>query len=416
MATVPSQLKNLKVEVHRREETSEKSLVITWEAETPAAVKGFVEYFDPESAMVESDETVPFSREPHRTTAQVDFENERGHFATGACTAKVTLHAAAASLNEAVSMQVTWDDELSKTQAKEDLEKHLVSLQTQLSDMRSNGAGIKILVVGPQHHGKSSLVNHFCKCLSNKLSANDRVNTAPAGRSENTLEVTRISVEGFEQLVLIDTPAIPSMSTMNRNEFAALVDGATQNGTRRPDLLQAETLNPADAAIIVMSLLHWRDEQEEMEAYLQGMTDELKHAWKGKVTFPYVVALTHRDEFLQACQAPKPHRELEAAIQGVQKAANTNHVFALTNYKRGCAASRRVNEATFQLLSQLITFVDKEPESSCSTAYAAASKSTRQWAKTLPKRRRAHVGGFFLAALAFVAYGLFPRSFAAVGP
>ena len=55
---------------------------------------------------------------------------------------------------------------------------------------------------------------------------------------------------------------------------------------------------------------------------------------------------------------------LQKAVAGIKKFALTDHVYAITNYKRGSLASAAVNEETFDLLAQLITKAAK-PSAKC---------------------------------------------------
>lgn len=75
----------------------------------------------------------------------------------------------------------------------------------------------------------------------------------------------------------------------------------------------------------------------------------------GEVAFPYVVACTCCDVFLRDCQNEDPAKELQKAMDGIKKAALTEHVYPITCYKKEAVGSARNNRATFDLLSQLLT-------------------------------------------------------------
>ena len=201
----------------------------------------------------------------------------------------------------------------------------------------------------------SSFINHVYRCCRQDLKVQNQLETAPAGAAENTQDIKMVPV--LAGLCLIDTPAIPNMSEHMEEAFGALLAGKIPEGVRRKDFNKSKCCysKPPHAAILVVSLLHWRDQQEEMALYLGAMSRKLKTASDGRVAFPFVIAATHRDEFLRCCEFnKKPHEELEAVLNSMRKAANTNEVFAVTNYKKGGLASMEVNEQTFALLSQVI--------------------------------------------------------------
>lgn len=70
----------------------------------------------------------------------------------------------------------------------------------------------------------------------------------------------------------------------------------------------------------------------------------------GGMAFPYVVACTHRDVYLMECQKEDLAKKLQKAVDGIEKAALTNHVYHITCYKRKMWEVL----ATTEKLSQLV--------------------------------------------------------------
>ncbi|CAE7905962.1 unnamed protein product, partial [Symbiodinium microadriaticum] len=348
MAVQPQQ--QVKVELR-----DDRSLVVSWSHTEPnAAVK--LEYYDPSGPMIEPDET---ERKPCNGSAM---HLEARAASQRACTVKVFSEVDGTVV---ARTQTTWDDEFPAAEDQcvdlclEDLQKRGEKLSEQIQvDKKASGL-IRILVLGQQHHGKSSFINHVFRVLKKDLKANDQMNTAVAGPAENTREIQKCDVA---ELSFLDTPAIPNMSSESVEAIRALLAGYIPEGIRRKDCANSKSSfsAPPDAAILVMSLCHWRDQPEEMQSYMVSIAKELKEASDGRVTFPYVVAATHRDEFLRTCAAEKPHEELKAVLTDMKKAANTDYVFALASYKQDSRGSSAINEQTFKLLSQLVTLAARQ--------------------------------------------------------
>ena len=350
MAVQPQQ--QVKVELR-----DDRSLVVSWSHTEPnAAVK--LEYYDPSGPMIEPDET---ERKPCNGSAMHLEARATSH---RACTVKVVSEVDG---TEVARTQTTWDDEFPAAEDQcvdlclEDLQKRCEKLSEQIRrEVGEKASGLtRILVLGQQHHGKSSFINHLFRVLKKDLKANDQMNTARGGPAENTREIQKCDVA---ELSFLDTPAIPNMSSESVEAIRALLAGYIPEGKRRKDCANSKSSfsAPPDAAILVMSLCHWRDQPEEMQSYMVSMAKELKEASEGQVTFPYVVAATHRDEFLRSCAAQKPHEELKAALTDMKKAANTDYVFALSSYKQDSKGSAAINEQTFKLLSQLVTLAARQ--------------------------------------------------------
>jgi hypothetical protein len=93
--------------------------------------------------------------------------------------------------------------------------------------------------------------------------------------------------------------------------------------------------------------------------------------------------VTFLDEFLRDCQKEDPRDELESALEGIKRFAKTDHVYAITNYKRNSLGSLRTNEATFDLLSQLLEKAMREntatPVQEWASAASTALTATPKW-------------------------------------
>ena len=338
------------------------SLVVEWKHEHPKGVVFHikVEYFDPSTPMIEPEETKTFDSSALVVHVLARLEPARSE----ACTVKVSVEAVGQDSpdvrSKAVTVQTTWDDQRTNEECQNDLQKRGEALAVQLNGFRrARWSDLHVLIAGAQHHGKSSFVNHVNRCLQGNLAVNDEMESAPAGSMENTQEILNMQWDG---LCLMDTPAIPNMNDEMSEAFRSLLAGAISQGTRRRDFAKSRWAlkKPPHAAILVMSLCHWRDQQDEMQSYLTAMARELKNASNKQVTFPFVVAATHRDEFLADSAALKPHEELTEVLNSMKKAANSEHVFAVTNYKKASVGSLTVNEQTFSLLSQLVTLAFRQ--------------------------------------------------------
>ena len=259
-------------------------------------------------------------------------------------------------------MPISWDDELSKEDAENDLKKQLEDLnQQELQSFRCAKGTPRFLVLGMQHHGKSSFVNHLYRCLTCDLTSNDQMVVASAGAEEKTVATKVLQVPST--VCLIDTPAFANMNDVSAKMLQTLLSSGITDGARRQDLGQDARIwfsKPPHGAIVVVSLIHWRDQTDEMQKYLSKMADSFKKASGGTVAFPYVVACTHCDVFLKECQEQKPAKALQKAMDGIGEAALTKHVYPITNYNQDSVASARNNKATFSLVSQLLALAKHE--------------------------------------------------------
>eukprot|EP00438_Fugacium_kawagutii_P013201 Skav224755 [mRNA] locus=scaffold4210:25644:28742:- [translate_table: standard] len=263
-------------------------------------------------------------------------------------------------LSEKVMKRITWDDELSMDVTKSNLKDLVDGMEKrELKSFLEAKQKPTFLIVGGQHHGKSSFANHLHRCSQCDLSLPDPLDVAPAGQAEKTVDTKQLPVRfNGSNVSFIDTPAFSNMSEEAAGKLSTLCSTGIQDGRRRDELPQDERSwfwNPPHGAIVVMSLCHWRDQTDEMQSYLAKMAEAFKNASGGKVAFPYVVACTHRDVFLRDCQKTDPAFEVKKAVEAIQKAALTEHVYSVNSYKKDGLGSARNNKATFDLLSQLLT-------------------------------------------------------------
>lgn len=267
--------------------------------------------------------------------------------------------------SDAILKQIAFDDELAVEVSKSDLQNRVGSLEK--NDLQ-NFWNVKkqeatILLLGGQHHGKSSFANHLYRFLTKDLAVNDQMAVAPAGKAEKTVATKDLKVPvGSRRFVFIDTPAFANMNNQTIEKLKVLLSKGIKDGTRRDSLPSESSLfrKPPHGAIVVMSLCHWRDQTSEMQSYLQKMAETFQNASHGQVDFPYVVACTHRDVFLEDCQKHDPAEELENVVQQIRTAAQTQHVHTISNYQKGGAGSVRNNKATADLLSELLTLAEHE--------------------------------------------------------
>lgn len=297
----------------------------------------------------------------HAFAVEHPFATSSNHEKLQALTVKVCVNAVLLGIDGPKACRLlTRDSELISDGAiLADLGRNHELLRSAVNDFiltRPTSTELWFQVVGPQHHGKSSLVNHFVRCLKKTVDIADEMEAAPPSSAETTLETKSIPyfLDGFE-LRFIDTPAISNFNGPMGEAFDSLLRGSVPDTSRRSNFgdLANRVGKPPNVAIAVISLLQWRDQKEEMQAYLNEMQKRFKSASDGDVVFPYVVAATHRDKFLEECQG-SPYADLESALEGIKSSANTNNVFALTSYKECSFMSSEVNDQTFRLLRSAV--------------------------------------------------------------
>ena len=401
-AKAPGKPEGLEVKVR-----ADKSLEIRWQAD---GSKGHfhleIRYFDFEGPGIEADHLLELEV-VNKCAVKVVHPKELP--LNKAWVVKVALKASENDmLSDAVEKQVAWDDELSEEETKKDLAKCVSRFQKNDLEPFAQAKGIpKILVVAAQHHGKSSHLNHLFRCFNGDLNLNDQMDVAPAGKEEKTMSMKSLELPvGSSHMVLVDTPAFPNMNAEMQQKLKTLLSTGVEDGVGRQELApgrQSSLKKPPHGAIIIVSLCHWRDQQEEMQVYLQKMAEAFKNASSRQVAFPYVVALTFRDEYLKDCQKETPREELENAVAGIQKASLTDHVYSITNYKRGALGSARNNQETFDLLSQLLTKASRVDTATAAQKIVAPSWSLLNfvdWLCFIAGRPFIALGGF-----AFLCFG-----------
>eukprot|EP00418_Pyrodinium_bahamense_P015766 CAMPEP_0179124118 /NCGR_PEP_ID=MMETSP0796-20121207/58639_1 /TAXON_ID=73915 /ORGANISM="Pyrodinium bahamense, Strain pbaha01" /LENGTH=400 /DNA_ID=CAMNT_0020822767 /DNA_START=32 /DNA_END=1234 /DNA_ORIENTATION=- len=339
----------------------------SWEApERAATIENYkvqAQWFDPESPMIEPTKTETLTLPGQQMVVHVPHTPD---VRMRACTLKLCVAAENSdSRGVTASRFISWDDTLPEEKGQPDLEARHAELASACNEFvtRRGVQQVRVLVVGGQHHGKSSLVNHVYRCLHKDMNRTDQMESAPAGYAENTQETKALPIPfGEFCFVCVDTPAFSSVTQEKGSLLNALLSNGIPEGTRRMDFGTAQQWlrTPPDAAVVVVSLMHWRDQQEEVKEYLRAISARLKNASQGRVAFPYVVAATCRDEFLLECQSPNPHEMLENARSAIKQHANTDKVFVLANYKQVSKWSRAINMETFGLLRDIVTLAKNQ--------------------------------------------------------
>mmetsp|Transcript_118393 Transcript_118393/g.295402 ORF Transcript_118393/g.295402 Transcript_118393/m.295402 type:complete len:436 (-) Transcript_118393:251-1558(-) len=225
---------------------------------------------------------------------------------------------------------------------------------------------INLVLIGGQHHGKSSFVNHLKRFCSSDTDIPDEMEVAPPSQFETTVETKTLDI-GFVKhpqqrfhFCVTDVPAFSTTADVAtfREQLQGVLSGECGSGRRRQGFRVRPFAHSSqgdaaqiDAVVLVVSLLQWRDSTDEMQVYLGNIQRELKHATRDRIAMPFVVAATHRDTFLQECQADSPHEELGLAVESLKAFCNTEYVFAIANYRRAAHMSKLVNCETRNLLS-----------------------------------------------------------------
>ena len=324
---------------------ADKSLEIRWQAD--GSNGGFhveIRYFDFEGPGIEADHFIELEV-VNKCAVKLAHPEELPF--NKAWVVKVAVKASENDLlSDAVEKQVAWDDELSEDETKTDLAERVSHFQKNDLEPFAQAKGIpKILVVAAQHHGKSSHVNHLFRCFKCDLNLNDQMDVAPAGKEEKTMSMKSLELPvDSSHMVLVDTPAFPSMNDEMQQKLKVLLSNGVEDGVRRQDLVagkQHSLRKPPHGAIIVVSLCHWRDQQEEMQVYLQKMAEAFKNASSGQVAFPYVVAVTFRDEFLKDCQKEIPREELKMQLLALR----------MQHWRTTCTPSPTTSQVLWEVLA-----------------------------------------------------------------
>merc|ERR1711956_40967 len=161
---------------------------------------------------------------------------------------------------------------------------------------------------------------------------------------------------------MVDVPAFSNFTPEKLQAFRELLkhqdSGCRIDTGTRQSLWRG--IDPPDAALIVVSLQSLRDEGDALQEYLGIIQKELKQALNNNVVFPFAVMATHKDKFVAECQDCEPHVALQNAIDELKKMANTDLVYAVTNYKEDSAWSQEVNDSTFRLLRGITTLAKNQ--------------------------------------------------------
>lgn len=213
---------------------------------------------------------------------------------------------------------------------------------------------LRVLLLGQQHHGKSSFVNHLMRYLGASMDIANVVESAPASEEETTLETAQLSFRFHHcNFLFMDCPAFSTMNADRRRDVECLLWSA-HRGWRR-GAQSGIFPNPPDVVVIVVSLMecegHW---STNVRDYLRELQRILKNSCTG-IVFPFVVVATHKDVLLERAgnnHHRNPNDALHDAIESLKRIANSDNVYPVANYKETSWWSPSVNEATFRLLRQ----------------------------------------------------------------
>eukprot|EP00438_Fugacium_kawagutii_P011411 Skav215531 [mRNA] locus=scaffold219:272526:273896:+ [translate_table: standard] len=337
----------------------DKSLVIRWDGAKGECYELEVRYFEFGGPMIEPECSIVITR---RALAAHVLHPEELSKLKG-WVVKVGLRAKIENglFSDAVIKQAAWDDELSTEETEADLQKrtHGLRLKELQEFVNVKNEMPNFLVLGGDHHGKSSLVNHLYRCFKCDVSIDDQMEVATRGMAEKGIKHVAVPLSTSDSCIscihVINTPEFTPFF-VNKSEAARRLRAFCSSGLLETSrqTLGGRAFSKPHGAIVIMSLCHWRDENDEMKSYLQKMAETFKAASGGKVAFPYVVVCTHRDVYLMECQKDDPAKELQKAADEIKRAASTEDVYSITNYRRDDPASARNNMATFDFVSQLL--------------------------------------------------------------
>eukprot|EP00929_Paragymnodinium_shiwhaense_P021246 TRINITY_DN13909_c0_g1_i1.p1 TRINITY_DN13909_c0_g1~~TRINITY_DN13909_c0_g1_i1.p1 ORF type:complete len:438 (-),score=64.56 TRINITY_DN13909_c0_g1_i1:111-1337(-) len=351
------------------------SLVVDWHEPKNAGnsnITGYTiehEWFDPASPMIDPVACRRQEVGPAARRAQLHSpENIVTSMLIPARTVRISVSASNThGAGEQAVKTITWD---SHYRSAADVTQSLISMNSRLEEVceefktkRSGVTSIDLMVFGDQHNGKSSFLNHVKRVLDGRLNKADEFAAAPASLSETT-HCTKCLEVPFKRYTfrLHDTPAFRTMTPETREKIKHLLSKGVPSGTSRDSMCQTSTFlgNPPHGAILVVSLLQWRDERERTRDWMRALQAEFKHASGGRVEFPYCVVATKRDLFLEECQQPEPHKELDRVLKEIRVDGNTDVVCAVANYKEDSAWSDETNTETYRLLRQLVTLAKNQ--------------------------------------------------------
>ena len=171
---------------------SDKSLEIRWDsceatAEVDACFELEIQHFSFAGPMIQPDHSTVM--EVNALAAHVPHPERLPKDQAWVVKIGLRVKSEQGSASEAIWKQVTWDDELPEKVSKKDLEERVMDLEKKDLQPFVDAKGVpRFLLVGGQHHGKSSFTNHLYRCLKCDLMLNDQMDVASAGVEEKTLQ------------------------------------------------------------------------------------------------------------------------------------------------------------------------------------------------------------------------------------
>jgi len=373
----PPTIRDIEIHGGNAKPLPKRNLIVEWHAPTgpgSADIIGYTimhEWFDPETAMDKPIKTG--SKDVDFPTKRTELENPEHELNAKlnvfpARTVKISIVAKnSQGAGEKAFKQVSWDSTYKSPEGvRESLRALNGALQEGLDEFacKKERSDINLMVFGSQHHGKSSLLNHLKRVLQGKLDRPDELASAPPNMNSETTHCTKPITVPFKKdcestnhnIILHDTPAFTNMNNM-QDAVQTLLSRGVGGGTRRDEISKKATmwLNPPDAAIMVVSLMQWRADKDNIKKWMSHIQQEFKSNRKGGVEFPFCVVATMRDEFLEECQAERPLKALKDALQEIKGEANTDTVCAVANYKEDSMWSDETNKETYRFLCDIVS-------------------------------------------------------------
>mmetsp|Transcript_43645 Transcript_43645/g.79594 ORF Transcript_43645/g.79594 Transcript_43645/m.79594 type:complete len:398 (+) Transcript_43645:45-1238(+) len=222
----------------------------------------------------------------------------------------------------------------------------------------------KVMLLGQQHSGKSSLINTVYRVLRMSESEPDVAVSAPAGDAATTTETKQIEIPvGSQKLAPMDAPHFEAIGRM-RKDLEALRSGVPP-GTCKGELekCRRDVVHRPSAVLLVVKLTEWVAGCTDRSArdFVKDASAFLREKGEGFDSLDYIVAATHRDEFLENCHHENGLDALAKAVEDIQSAANTKHVYTITNTSIGEIPPVHTLKAVQAMLRQILALERDRP-------------------------------------------------------
>uniref|UniRef100_A0A0G4I0E4 G domain-containing protein n=1 Tax=Chromera velia CCMP2878 TaxID=1169474 RepID=A0A0G4I0E4_9ALVE len=193
---------------------------------------------------------------------------------------------------------------------------------------------LNIVLVGKQHHGKSSFVNFMRRLLHLDLNMHNGAPTAPAGHSHKTVTNVMYKVDpSGEKVRILDTVALETMSASDQRKLQKSLKG-DGNGL------------PANCAVLIVNIEEFQNAREQTEKWLEE-TSKVINDERNYV--PYVVVATHKDCLEEGMST----HDLAVLVEALKSASNCEEVFLISNHTAGDPLDEEDAKALISLLHAL---------------------------------------------------------------